>query len=119
MVQNILSKSTNYNGVKSVIKTIFKANLFYKHTGIKEYKTIARTILVHGCKAWTIQETDKKRLTANELKFFKNRTLCNNGITKGMPIFVRNFMQYHFFSILEIIYINSPTLHYMNKYRIP
>ena len=53
-----------------VTNRISQPNLFKKNIIIKENKTIARLTLIYGCEVWTHRETDKKRLTANEINIF-------------------------------------------------
>jgi hypothetical protein len=55
-----------------IINQILKPSLVQKHTLIKVYKTLARPILTYGSEARTVRKSDRIRITANEMKVFKN-----------------------------------------------
>jgi hypothetical protein len=50
---------------------IFRPSLVQKHTRIKVCKTLARPIVTYGSEAWTICESDRTRITTNEMKFLR------------------------------------------------
>jgi hypothetical protein len=56
-----------------IINQILKPSLIQKHTKIKVYKTLARPILTYGSEAWTIRNSDRTRITVNEMKFLRRR----------------------------------------------
>jgi hypothetical protein len=70
---DISTKILNYNGVMGIINQIFKSTLVQKHTRIKIYKTLSRSILTYGSEAWTVCKSDITRITANEMKFLRRR----------------------------------------------
>jgi hypothetical protein len=53
-----------------------KQSLVQKHTRIKCYKTLARSFLAYGCKAWTIRENDATTITAAEMRFMRHAAGC-------------------------------------------
>jgi hypothetical protein len=54
-----------------IINQIFKPSLVQKHTRIKIYKTLARPVLTYGSEAWTMCNSDRTGITANEMKFLR------------------------------------------------
>jgi hypothetical protein len=69
-----------------IINQIFKPSLVQKHTRIKVYKTIARSVLTYECEAWTIYKSDKARITANEMKFLRTAEYTKLDKKRNMEI---------------------------------
>jgi hypothetical protein len=69
---DISTKILNYNRAMGIINQILKPSLVQKHTLIKVYKTLVRSILTYGSEAWTVRKSDRIRITTNEMKVFKN-----------------------------------------------
>jgi hypothetical protein len=62
-------KAPNFVKVLGIINRIFKPSLVFKHTRIRIYKTLARTVLSYGSEAWTIRRTDERILISAEMHF--------------------------------------------------
>jgi hypothetical protein len=54
-------KAANFVKVLGIINQIFKPLLISRHTRIRIYKTLARSVLPYGSEAWAIRRTDEKR----------------------------------------------------------
>jgi hypothetical protein len=54
-----------------IINQIFKLSLVSRHTRIRIYKTLARTVLSYGSEAWTIRRNDERRLISAEMRFLR------------------------------------------------
>ncbi|KAJ4430292.1 hypothetical protein ANN_22504 [Periplaneta americana] len=61
-----------------------------KHTRTHLYKTLARSVLCYGSKAWTLRKSDEKRITASEMKFKCQQQDTLNGIIKEMKTSYKN-----------------------------
>ncbi|KAJ4428831.1 hypothetical protein ANN_25824 [Periplaneta americana] len=54
-----------------MINNIMKPSLVQRHTRIRLYKILARSVLCYGSEAWTLRKKDESRITANEMKFMR------------------------------------------------
>jgi hypothetical protein len=54
-----------------IANQMFKLFLVQKHTRIKVYNTLARSILTYGSEAWIIRKSVRTRITANEMRFLR------------------------------------------------
>jgi hypothetical protein len=54
-----------------VMSEVFKPNLMQKHTRIRVYKILVRSVLTYGSEAWMIGEREESRITAAEMKFMR------------------------------------------------
>jgi hypothetical protein len=68
---DISTKTLKYNRAMGIINQILKPYLVQKHTRIKIYTILARSILTYGSEAWTICKSDITRIIANEMKFLR------------------------------------------------
>ena len=48
-----------------------KPSLVQKHTHMRLYKTLARFVLSYGREPWTMNNRDKSRITASEMRFMR------------------------------------------------
>jgi hypothetical protein len=62
--------AANFITVLRIINQIFKPSLVSRHTRIRTYKTLARSVLFYGSEAWTIR-TDERRLISAEMRFMR------------------------------------------------
>jgi hypothetical protein len=69
--KDIAEKITSFNSVVAVINQVFKPNLIQKHTRKRVYKTLMRSVLIYGSKAWAICKREESRITAAEMKFMR------------------------------------------------
>jgi hypothetical protein len=53
-------KAANFVKVLGIINQIFKPLLVSRHTRIRIYKALARSVLSYGSEAWTIRRTDER-----------------------------------------------------------
>jgi hypothetical protein len=63
-------KAANFVKVLGIINQIFKPSLVSRHTRIRIYKTLARSVLSYGSEAWTTR-TDERRLISAEMCFLR------------------------------------------------
>jgi hypothetical protein len=54
-----------------VVNQVFKPSLVQKHTRIRVYKILARSVLTSGSEAWMISKREESRITAAEMKFLR------------------------------------------------
>jgi hypothetical protein len=64
-------KFLNYNRVMVIIDHMFKPDLIQIHTGIRLYKTSARSMLIYGSEDWTVSKRKESSIRVADMKFVR------------------------------------------------
>ncbi|KAJ4439923.1 hypothetical protein ANN_08053 [Periplaneta americana] len=73
---DISQKINKYTRAMGIINSVMKPSLVQKHTRIRLYNTLARSMLSYGSEAWTLRKADKSRITNCEMRFMRRTTGC-------------------------------------------
>src|SRR6266550_2781532 len=65
-----MEKSSNRSILSDTL--VMKCNIkVQKETRMKVYNTLAVPMITYGCEVWALKKTDKRRITAAEMKFMR------------------------------------------------
>jgi hypothetical protein len=64
----------SYNRAVGIVNQVFEPNSGQINTGIRVYKTLARSMLIYGSEAWTVCKGDESRIATPEMKFVRRTT---------------------------------------------
>ncbi|HYS62000.1 MAG TPA: reverse transcriptase family protein [Gemmatimonadales bacterium] len=64
-------KIAKFLRVTGLINRTLRNNKVQKETRLKVYNTLAVPMITYGCEVWALKKTDKRRITAAEMKFMR------------------------------------------------